>query len=527
MAKRSIANRFRSFFAADPGPPPAPGHDFWYTDLAGNSTAGVNVTSDTALRVAAVLACVRVIAETVGSLIPHVYRRLEDGKARADGHPLAQVLLEPNPWQTRIEFLEMLTGHAALRGAGYALIQAGPRGSVDQLIPLDPDRVTPVKLPQNRIGFSYRTESGQDVSYTQDEIFRVSWMMGTDGVTPMTPLDLAREAIGLGMAAEQYSSRFYSNDATPGGAITHPGVLTPESRDNMRQSWMARHSGVNQHVPAIFEEGVSWQNIGVNARDAQFLELRQFQVGEIARIFRVPPHMIGDLDKATFSNIEHQSIDFMVHTIRPWLIRWELAILRDLITVKDRYFVEFLVDAILRGDTKARYDTYSIAIQNGIMSPNEARAKENMNPRPGGEVYRMTPNSTPELIEAEAERLRQVCATLVDDALERIVQAESRELAHHLRGATIHCEKFKAWLYRYGHGPHRAHILRTLQIPFQVATQLAGGLLDGQVERTTARICDADWRLEKDPDLDRWRIDRTAQLREIVQKGLNDATAQL
>jgi hypothetical protein len=222
--------------------------------------------------------------------------------------------------------------------------------------------------------------------------------LSSDGLVGLSPIQLMRQAIGLGMATEEFGARFFGNDARPGGVLQHPGVLGNEAFERLQSSWETRHGGLsNSHRVAILEEGMQYSQIGIPPEDAQFLETRKFQVTEIARAFRVPPHMLADLERATFSNIEHQSIEFVVHSIRPWLVRWEQSIQQQLMLDRDRqkYFAEFVVDGLLRGDTVSRYQAYATGRQNGWLSANDIRTLENMNPVDGGDIYLVPLNMVP------------------------------------------------------------------------------------------------------------------------------------
>lgn len=360
------------------------------------SASGVWVTTESAMRVAAVFAAVRVIAETIGSLPLHMYRRRADGgRERAEGHPLQALLHDrPNGWQTAQEFREMLTEHALLRGAGYAFINWRSRASniVDELIPLHPDRVTVRQLPDNSLAYELRRKDGTTVALQADEVLSIRYRT-RDGVEPMGVIESGRDAIGVAYATQEYAGRFYRNDATPGVVLKHPNKLSAEAASRLKETWNAAHGGSgNARRTALLEEGMSIERLSLSAEDSQFLETRQFQRSEIAGLFRVPPHMIGDLSRATFSNIEHQSLDFLAHCIGPWLVRWEQSITRDLISAPNTYFAKLSPEALLRGDIKSRYDAYAIGRQWGWLSVNDIRALEDMNAVPEGNVRLMPLN---------------------------------------------------------------------------------------------------------------------------------------
>ena len=379
--------------------------DRYYGNSAGYGTAsGQHVTPEIALRLSAVYACVRVVSETIASLPLIIYKRLPDGgKIRAVEHPLYKVLHDkPNQWQTSMEWIEMMQGHQELRGNSYSLIQPGPRGAIDSLVPIHPDRVQVFRLPNGRLRYQVRDwYSGELQKYAQEEIFHMRGL-SSDGMVGMSTIGLASETIGLGLGQQDYASRFVENDSQPRGVLEHPQSMSPEAYQRAKTSWGEAQAGRNRHKIAILEEGMSYKAMSLNNKDSQFLEARQFSTAEIARFFRMQAHKIGDLTKATFSNIEQQNIEFATDCIRPRCVRWERRIKIDLVDpleLGDEYFCEFLMDALLRGDLKSRYESYSVGIQNGFMSPNDARRSENLNPiskEDGGDTYmRPTNMSTP------------------------------------------------------------------------------------------------------------------------------------
>ena len=380
----SFWNRLSYLFKPKAGTPSAD-DDYWYSPVYSPTSGGVNVTPDTAMQVSAVMACVRIISETLATLPLHMYRRLPNGgKDKAVRHPLYDILFrQPNQWQTSVEFLEMMQGHLCLRGNACAEKVPGRRGSVDQLVPIHPDRVQIERLENGKLRYIIQDQWGQNRKLSQDQIFHVRGM-SSDGIKGLSPINYAAESIGVSFATQQFAARFFSNNARPSGVLEHPGVLKdPKALGRLKTSWQESQTGSKQHSIAILEDGIKFHEIGIKPEEAQFLETRKYQALDIARIYRIPPHMIAEMDRATFSNIEHQGLEFVVHTMRPWLVRWEKAILRDLIDVPDIYFAEFLVDALLRGDIKSRYEAYASGINAGWISRNEVREKENLNPRPG------------------------------------------------------------------------------------------------------------------------------------------------
>ena len=364
----------------------------------GGSAAGSTVNERTAMRTTAVYACVRIIAETVASLPLHTYRALSAGHERATDHPLYRLLHnEPNEEMTSFTFRETLMTHLLLWGNAYAQIIRNGRGQIVSLYPLLPNRMVVDRNPDGRLVYEY-TKDGVMYPLRPEDVWHIPGL-GFDGIVGYSPIALAKNAIGLNIATEDYGSKFFANGATPGGVLTHPGVV--KEPEKLQARWNAAHSGTqNAGRTAVLEEGMKFEPIAIPNEDAQFLETRKFQIEEICRIYRVPPHLVASLDRATFSNIESQSISFVVHTIRPWLVRWEQAGDRALFAEKEKgaYFVSFVVDGLLRGDYESRMRGYAVGIQNGFMSPNDVRAFENMNPIPadqGGDTYRQNGNMQP------------------------------------------------------------------------------------------------------------------------------------
>lgn len=375
--------------------PSAP--DSWIMRAFGGfaSLTGMAITPDGAESVAAVFACCRIIAEGVSQLPLHLYERLDEGgKSRAVTHPLYMLLQwRPNSWQTPFEFWEMMVGHAALRGAGYAQKIYRNDGQVDELLPLHPDRMTFRYDAGNEIVVvDYQPIVGGRRTFLLDDLFRIT-THSVDGITGRSPVAIAREAIGLAMATERYGARLFSNYARPGGVLSHPGKLSKEARERLKKSWQEQYAGVeNAHSVAVLEEGLSWTAVGMNNRDVQFVEERKFQIQEIARMYRIPPHMLGELERATFSNIEQQALEFVTYTLLPWLKRIQQAVWRDLLTTADQdkgLFCEFLVDELLKGDIASRYSAYATARQWGWLNADEIREMENRNaiPNGGGKAY--------------------------------------------------------------------------------------------------------------------------------------------
>lgn len=367
-------------------------------DSYGNSNSGVQVDELRAMQTSAVYACVKILAETVASLPLHLYKKGKKGKKeRAEQHPLFSCLYElPNEEMTSFEFREMMMTSVLLWGNGYARI-IRKQGHVSELWFLKPQNMVVERdTITGKIKYTYTDDiTNQTYVYKPSQVFHLKGL-SFDGVKGISPIGQAREAVGLAIATEQYGAKFFGNGARPGGVLEHPGIL--KDPEKLRDSWNKVYQGTrNSHKVAVLEEGMKYHSIGIAPEDAQFLETRKYQVNEICRIFRVPPHLVGDLEKATFSNIEHQSIEFVQHTIRPWLVRWEQAISRLLLDESERllYFAKFNVDGLLRGDYKSRMEGYAIGRQNGWLSTNDIRELEDLPEVPeeqGGNDYLVNGN---------------------------------------------------------------------------------------------------------------------------------------
>ncbi len=346
----------------------------------------MRVSADAALRLAAVYACVRILSETMASLPIVIYRtRPDGGKDRIKDHWLYHRLARtPNRYQNPFEWREMLQGHLTLRGNAYCQILANAKGEITQLLPIHPDRVKLEMLTNGDYRYRISQAGGTELILPRGEVWHLRGL-SSDGLLGMSPIELARESLGMALAAQDYGARFFANDAKPtGGWIEFPGNFKDaEAKRVFRESYQQAQAGANRGKVLVLENGMKFHEVGVTNKDAQFLELRKFQITDIARLFRVPPHMIADLDRATFSNIEQQSLEFVMHTMTPWAERWEAAIGRDLIFDSEALEVEFDFSNLMRGDVASRSAYYQSGIQNGWLTRNEARAAENLNPIAG------------------------------------------------------------------------------------------------------------------------------------------------
>lgn len=460
-----------------------PNDERWWTPDLGSPVAssGVRVTADLALKASAVWACSRIIAETLAALPLLTYRRLGDGgREAAPDHPLYQTLhRQPNAEQTALEWVEFETMHAVMRGTGYSRKRPGPRGPADQLEPIHPARVRVETLTNGRPRYQVADpQTGREAPVLREDMF-VLRGLSLDGLTGVSVIEYARESIGLALGAEGFGSRFFANDARPGGALKVRGKLSDTAARRLQSTWNVGHGGFrNAHRVAIFEDGIEWQQTGMSNEDAQFLATREFQIADIARWFRVPLHMIGETSRTTSwgSGIEQLSIGFVIYTLLPWLKRWEQAVARDLLLAPDRYFVEFLVTGLLRGDTKARYEAYAIGRQWGWLSRNDVRRLENMNPIADGDDYLSPLNMTPGGRTPPAEGralLGEHYRLLLTDTAARVVR---KELAAMGRAARRHEGDADGWraAVRDFYAEHAAYVAETLHLSRREAAWYAG-----------------------------------------------------
>lgn len=377
-----------------------------YTFLFGPTTSGKSVNEFTAMQTTAVYSCVRILSEAIASLPLHVYRYKGAGKERVFDHPLYHILHdEPNSEMTSFVFRETLMSHLLIWGNAYAQIIRDGAGRVVALYPLLPNKITVYRDKNGEIYYAYTRSSDENPNFKEygtvmlrrEDVLHIPGL-GFDGLMGYSPIAMARNAVGMTIACEEYGASFFANGANPGGVLEHPGVLKDPTK--VRESWNSIYQGSNNaHRIAVLEEGMKYQQIGIPPEEAQFLETRKFQINEIARLYRIPPHMVGDLEKSSFSNIEQQSLEFVKYTLDPWVIRWEQALARSLLLPEEKkqYFIKLNVDGLLRGDYQSRMTGYATARQNGWMSANDIREMEDLNPiapKEGGDLYLINGNMT-------------------------------------------------------------------------------------------------------------------------------------
>lgn len=370
--------------------------DRWYYPQIGLETnAGAKVDESTALNIPAVWACIRIIAESIGSLPLHLYTRQGRGKTKATNHPLYLLLHDrPNPEMGAMSFRETLMSHVLSWGNAYAEKEMDQIGRVKALWPIGPDRVRPMRNDNGEIFYKVRPDnSGIEVDIPRDQMLHIPGL-SYNGLVGYSPIAKMREAIGLALATEEFGARFFGAGTHPGLIVSHPGKLGDQAHKNLRESLATTYSGLGKaHRLLLLEEAMKVEKIGINPEEAQFLVTRRFQLAEIARIYRVPMHMLADVEKgASYASIEQMSLDFVIHTLRPWMVRFEQAYNNQLFLTdleRRRYFWEHLADGLLRGDIASRYEAYTKGRNWGWLSADDIRELENMNPLPDGkgEIY--------------------------------------------------------------------------------------------------------------------------------------------
>ena len=378
-----------------------------YTFYMGGSNAGKRVTERSAMQMTAVYSCVRILAEAVAGLPLHFYKYKDDGsKEKALDNSLYHLLHdEPNPEMSSFVFRETLMTHLLLWGNAYAQIIRNGKGEIIALYPLMANKMQVDRDENGQLYYIYtrssdeaKTMEGITVYLSPRDVLHIPGL-GFDGLVGYSPIAMAKNAIGLAMATEEYGAKFFANGAAPSGVLEHPGTIKDPAR--LRENWNATFGGsANSGKVAVLEEGMKYTPISISPEQAQFLETRKFQINEIARIFRVPPHMLADLEKSSFSNIEQQSLEFVKYTLDPWVIRWEQSLYRSLLTPeeKKKYFFKFNLEGLLRGDYASRMSGYATARQNGWMSANDIRELENLDRIPselGGDLYLINGNMLP------------------------------------------------------------------------------------------------------------------------------------
>ncbi len=430
----------------------------WLVESMGGvkSSSGQLVNESTALSISAVWACVRIISETVASLPLMIYERTDNGKKLAFNHPLYKILHdEPNQDITSMSWRESKGAHVLLRGNGYSFINRNPTSAkVNSITLLDPGNVLAHRV-NGELAYKV-TINGTAHNISPSDIIHIAGL-GFDGITGYSPIAISRDNLGLSLATQEFGSKFFDNGAVLNGILEHPAAMGTEAISEFKKSWKDMFTGTsNAFKTAILEEGMTYKQIGIAPEDAQYLQTRKFQLSEIARIYRVPPHMLADLEKSSFSNIEQQSLDFVIHTLRPWLVRWEQELNRKLLSDSDRakFFIKFKIEGLLRGDQKSRYESYQIGIKSGFMSPNDARSLEDLNRIKNGDIYLRPSNMEP---------INQAPKRKIDTILAR----ECRDLKDIIKNPSSSEEKFNKFVKR-----HTRFLIDDMEIPQNDAIML-------------------------------------------------------
>ena len=476
----------------------------WLVDMFGGraSATGQVVTPATAIGAPAVLAAVSALSRVVANLPLHVYvRDDQDRRRKALDHALYPLLHRaPNPEITSFEWRELAQTHVMLWGNAYAEVVRNGAGRVTALWPWTPDRVRVERDSQGQLIYWLRLPrlgttgaSVPEVPFLADRVWHLRGF-SLDGVLGVPPTATAREAIGLTLAVEEYGARFFGQGTTPGGTLEHPGRLGPAAVERLKASWDQMHTGTqNSHRVAILEEGMKFNALQIQNEHAQFLETRKFQVADVARVFGLPPHMVGDLERATFSNIEHQGIEFVRYTLGPWCGRWEQRSTLALLTPSERqrYYVEHDLGGILRGDRLAQVQAYREEIMAGISTINEVRRLDNRDPiGEQGDVHWMQaqmtplerlisppipapvppelepepePDDAPPPPDAATNRWRRAYTRLLDDAIERAIRREIEAVrkAHRQHGANAGA--WREWVDHW-YSRHAAYLSEALKV---------------------------------------------------------------
>ena len=431
--------------------------------------AGVTVTNESALTFSAVFAAHKILGESVAMLPLVLLKRLPKGKERATNKSLYSVLHDvANPEMDAYLVRETMTAHLAGWGRAHAKIDYNANGEVTALWPIPPQRVQLKRDANLKIVHEVTFPDGQTKTYRSDEMLYLRGM-SPDGITAYSPIRMARQGIGLALAAETYGATFFGNGATPQGVIMHPGpqAVSDTAYTHLINSWNDRHQGVsNSNKIALLEEGMKYEKIGIPPDDAQFLETRQFQIEEIARWYRIPAMMLAMSGaNSTYASVESFDLQFVKYTLYPWLVRWEKGIYSQLLLERERkdYYAEHLMTAILRGDTPSRNQAYATGRQWGWYSVNDIREMENMNPINGGDVY-LTPANMMDSNAPAPSTVQRSYMPVLADAIQRVVRREANDVRGAVQKIYVKrgAEAFVDWMGEF-YQEHQDFIFRNLQ----------------------------------------------------------------
>ncbi len=465
---QAVSGGVRGALASAFGPQrlPGPGNDYWFEPIGPNGSP-VRITPDIALKASAVLACVKVLAETIATLPKRVCYEDASGRHIATGHPLEEVIRwQSNVRQTSVEFWETMILWAALDGEGVAEIITDGAGNITELEPIVDEGMRRELLTNRQIRYEFHDRfKGERRRLMQDEVLRIPGM-SRNAATGLGAVDLAAEAIGLGISANNYASRVFDNKLNMGGFLVHPGKLSAEAQKKLIAA-LVKHfaGGHNVGRPMLLQEGMDFKQASMDASEAQLLEARKWQISEIARFWRIPLHMLGIDDQTNRSTVEEQSLNFVKYTLRPWVKRIEQAIRRDLIIVKSKYFVKFNLDGLQRGDQKSRAEYYSKALGSGghapWMTPEEVRVQEGMNAVPEVGQFVM-PTNRPAGGEAGQPAETPLAAA------GRLVAKEHAAIRKALMRHAADFDAFRVWARAF-YGGHVSVVMGALAVPKSAA----------------------------------------------------------
>lgn len=436
------------------GNPASP--QYWVKKLFGHSgDMIIDVNEDSALKYSAVWAAVNIISGAVGFLPLIPYQRFNNGKKRIYDHDIFKIIRRPNPFMDSLTFRQTLQAHVLIWGNGYAEIERNGKGEPVNLWPLLPHLVSP-KIKEDRLIYEINSlNQGNVVNLDYTNVLHIHGL-GFDGLKGYSPIEYAASNIALGIASEKNATAFFNNDSTPSGLLTTEQPLKKETKELVEKGWEDKHKSLDdKYRIAVLHSGLKYQPIGLSAKDAQLIESRKYGVSDVARWFTIPPHMIGDLEKATFSNIEHQGMAFVTWTLARWLKKWELEINYKLFSTAEQntHFVEFLEDALLRGDTKTRAESYQIALGGnnnpGYMSVNEVRERENLPDTPGGDVL-FRPNY-------EKTDNKEDVTNLIKTIWDRIITKETKAVQKALKKP----DNFLEWVKEF-YNKHAIYVMQIL-----------------------------------------------------------------
>lgn len=450
--------------------------------------AGVIISNDSALAIAAVYACITVISEDVAKLPLKVYRKRGNVREERPNHPVALLLRRPHPLIRPFEWRQAITAHVLGWGNGYTLVHRNGKGEAIQLDPLGPARVTP-QMKDGRLIYVVKDEVGYRENYTPERIMHLRGL-SYDGLVGYNVIQVARESLGLAKAMEDFAANFFGSGANQRGVLEYPNVLGKEAIERLRDGWLSQSTDPDTRKPLILENGMKWSATSVKPEEAQFLESRAFTIPEICRWFRMKPHKIADLSRATFSNIEEENEQYVAETLMPWLIRWEQMIESDLFTddeLSDGYYVKHNVDALLRGNTAARHAAYSAGRQWGYYSVNDIREKEDMNPVDGGDIYLQPANMQP-----LGSGGNPTSALLYADAAERMAASEAREISKHSVHAKENPEQYSQWLCEFWQ-KQRQYVERTVSPLSLACGKSSESVVEAIVEAGKSRTNEPDF----------------------------------